>query len=151
MIICGLGVFYNFQSRYYYQIPAILIPLSAAAFLLNNLYQKSKKEHLLNTELEDMLGKINLAYQQLETEELKNKSLRDKIQRYDILAILTERLNQNLSLEETVNTLVESAYSLLGQGDSSCLLYLSEGSSDKLLSRRRGQEFIHKRKIRRYV
>ena len=48
------------------------------------------------------------------------------------LAILTERLNQNLSLEETVNTLVESAYSLLGQGDSSCLLYLSEGSSDKL-------------------
>ena len=31
-----------------------------------------------------MLGKINLAYQQLETEELKNKSLRDKIRRYDI-------------------------------------------------------------------
>lgn len=132
LIICVLGVFYNFQSRYYYQIPAILIPLSAAAFLLNNLYQKSKKEHLLNTELEDMLGKINLAYQQLETEEARNKSLRHKIRRYDILAVLIERLNQNLSLEETVNTLVESAYSLLGQGDSSCLLYLSEGSSDKL-------------------
>ena len=79
-----------------------------------------------------MLGKINLAYQQLETEEIKSKSLRHKIQSYDILAILTERLNQNLSLEETVQTLVESASSLLGQDNTSCILYLSEGSSDKL-------------------
>jgi len=132
LIICGLGVFYNFQSPFYYKIPAILIPFFLVSFLSRNLYQKSKKEHLLNTELEDMLGKINLAYQQLETEEIKSKSLRHKIQSYDILAILTERLNQNLSLEETVHTLVESASSLLGQDDTSCILYLSEGSSDKL-------------------
>lgn len=132
LCICAWGVFFNSHSPYYYQIPALLIPLAAGAFLLNNLYQKSKKERLLNTELEDMIGKTNLAYQQLETEELKNKSLREKIRRYDILAVLIERLNQNLSLEETVNTLTESAYSLLGQRDTSCLLYLSEGSSDKV-------------------
>lgn len=93
-------------------------------------HRKNKKENFLKTESEDLQGRINIAYQQLELEESRNKALRVKLKKYEALALLTEKLNQNLSTADTVKTLLEQTFLLLGQQNCLCLVYLSINSDE---------------------
>lgn len=94
--------------------------------------KKHRKENGLRAEAEDLQGRINIAYQQLELEESRNKSLRLKLKKYEALATLTEALNQNLSLEDTVKTLLDEAFALIGYEGSLCLVYLAIDSAQGL-------------------
>ena len=113
-----------------------LIYLLPPAFFLLSIFLlsaiKNKKENILNTELEDAQGRINIAYQQLELEESRSRALRHKLTRYEALALLCEKLNQNLSLAEAVAALIEQTFLLLGQENSLCLVYLVGPNSDGL-------------------
>ena len=83
----------------------------------------------MKVQAEDLQGRINIAYQQLEIEESRSRALGFKLKRYGALAILTEKLNQNLSLGDTLKTLVDEAYLLLGQKKSLCAVYLIDTST----------------------
>lgn len=113
----------------YLSIPAAAI---TAFFVL--LKKKHEKEYQLNAEMEELQGKINIIYDQLQIEESKNKALRLKLKKYDNLALLTERFNQNLSLDDALKLLAEECFQLLGQHKSACLIYLSDGTSELSLS-----------------
>lgn len=104
---------------------AILIFLSLA-------YKKNKRQYLLKSRFEDSEGRLNIAYQQLLVEESRNKALRFKLKRYDTLAELIDKLNQNLSLEDTLDTLLEESYAMLGLGEVTGIVYLSDAAANRL-------------------
>lgn len=94
---------------------------------------KNKKENSLRADLEDLQGRINIAYQQLQLEESRSRALSLKLKKYEALATLTETLNQNLSLEDTVKTLLDESLALLGGAKRSlCLVYLAINSEEGL-------------------
>ena len=82
--------------------------------------------------IEDSDGRINIAYQQLQVEESRNKALRFKLKRYDALALLTDKLNQNLSLDDTLDTLLNESYAMLGSFESVGILYLNDAATNTL-------------------
>lgn len=94
------------------------------------IQRKAKKENLLRAELEDLQGRINIAYQQLGLEESRNRALRIRLNRYEALAALIERLNQDLTTADAVKTLMEQVYILLGGEECLCLVYLSGASAE---------------------
>lgn len=115
----------------FFLITYLALPVVAfLTFLL--IYKKNKKEYFLKSDLEDLQGRINITYQQLEAQELKSKAFRFKLKRYDALAILTERLNQKLSLDDTFKMLLDESYALLGQEKNVCLAYLVDRASGNL-------------------
>lgn len=101
---------------------AIIIFLSLA-------YKKNKRQSLLKSRLEDLEGRLNIAYQQLLVEESRNKALRFKLKRYDTLAELIDKLNQNLSLDDTLDTLIEESYAMLKYADVTGIVYLSDAAA----------------------
>ena len=111
-----------------------LIALISTAFFFSLIaayliHQKNKKEHSLKSLFEDFQGRTNIAYQQLEVEELRSRSLRVKLKRYDVLGGLTERLNQNLSLHDTIAMLLDEVALLFSQGSNVCRVYLIDNDS----------------------
>lgn len=104
---------------------AILIFLSLA-------YKKNKMQSLLKSRFEDLEGRLNIAYQQLLVEESRNKALRFKLKRYDALAELIDKLNQNLPLDDTLDTLLEESYAMLGLGEVTGIVYLSDTAANTL-------------------
>ena len=121
-------------------LPYLSIPAAAFILFLGFLEQKNKKEYRLNAKTEDLQGKINILYDQLKIEESKNKALHLKLKKYDNLALLTERLNQNLSLDDALKLLTKECFQLLGQQKSTCLIYLSDSYSELSLAGSYGPE-----------
>lgn len=115
-------------------LPYLAIVVIAFILFLRFLESKNKKEYHLNAETEDLQGKINILYDQLQIEESKNKALHLKLKKYDTLALLTEKLNQNLSLDDALKLLAEGCFQLLGQQKSTCLIYLSDSSEELSLA-----------------
>jgi len=74
-------------------LPYLSIPAGAVVLFFVLLEQKNKKEQRLNSEIEDLQGRINILYDQLQIEETKNKALHLKLKKYDNLALLTEKFN----------------------------------------------------------
>lgn len=101
---------------------AILIFLSLA-------YKKNKRQSLLKSRFEDLEGRLNIAYQQLLVEESRSKALRFKLKRYDALAEFIDKLNQNLSLDDTLDTLIEESYAMLKYADLTGIVYLSDAAA----------------------
>lgn len=93
---------------------------------------KNKRESSFKANFEDLQGRTNIAYQQLEVEEERSRSLRVKLKRYDVLAALTERLNQNLSLNDTIDMLLDETALLFSQGSNVCRVYLIDNGSNSL-------------------
>jgi diguanylate cyclase (GGDEF)-like protein len=112
---------------------AHLFFLAAIAWLFfHTEHKRNKNESSLRSEAEDLQGRINIAYQQLELEESRNKASSAKLKKYEALAAFTETLNQNLSLEDTVKTLLDQSFTLLGAERSLCMLYLAIDSAQGL-------------------
>jgi diguanylate cyclase (GGDEF)-like protein len=104
---------------------AILIFLSLA-------YKKNKRQYLLKSEFEDLEGRLNIAHQQLLVEELKNEALGFKLKRYDALAGLIDKLNLNLPLNDTLDTLIKESYAMLELADLTGIVYLSDAATNTL-------------------
>src|SRR3989338_6319416 len=81
----------------------------ATLIFLSLTYKKNKRQYLLKAGFEDLEGRLNIPYQQLLVEDSKNKALRFKLKRYDALAGLIDKLNQNLSLDDTLDRLIEES------------------------------------------
>ena len=94
--------------------------------------KKNKKEYALKLRIEDSDGRINIAYQQLQVEESRNRALCFKLKRYDALALLTDKLNQNLSLDDTLDTLLNESYAMLGSFEFVGILYLNDAATNTL-------------------
>ena len=95
-------------------LPYLSIPAGPLFYFLF-LEQKIRRKQRLNSEIEDLQGRINILYDQLQIEETKNKALHLKLKKYDNLALLTEKFNQNLSLDDALKLLAEECFQLLGQ------------------------------------
>ena len=104
----------------------------AILIFLSLTYKKNKRQYLLKAGFEDLEGRLNIAYQQLLVEESKNKALRFKLKRYDALAGLIDKLNQNLSLDDTLDRLIEESYAMLGLGEATGIVYLSDAAANTL-------------------
>ena len=115
-------------------LPYLSIPVGTIVLFFVFLEQKNKKEQGLNSEIEDLQGRINILYDQLQIEETKNKALHLKLKKYDNLALLTEKFNQNLSLDDALKLLAKECFQLLGQEKSTCLIYLSDSYSELSLA-----------------
>ena len=101
----------------------------AILFFLSFAYKKNKRQYLLKSRLEDLEGRLNIAYQQLLVEESRNKALRFKLMRYDTLAGLIDKLNQNLSLDDTLDTLIGESYAMLRRVEATGIVYLSDAAT----------------------
>lgn len=95
-------------------------------------YKKNKRQCALKSRFEDSEGRLNIAYQQLLVEESRNKALRFKLKRYDALAGLIDKLNQNLPLDDTLDTLIEESYAMLGLSEVTAIVYLSDSATNTL-------------------
>ena len=104
----------------------------AILIFLSLTYKKNKRQYLLKAGFEDLEGRLNIAYQQLLVEESRNKALRFKLKRYDVLAGLIDKLNQNLSLDDTLDRLIEESYAMLGLGEATGIVYLSDAAANTL-------------------
>lgn len=58
--------------------------------------------------------------------------MRFKLKRYDALAELIDKLNQNLSLDDTLDTLLEESYAMLELGEVTGIVYLSDAAANTL-------------------
>ncbi len=61
-----------------------------------------------------------------------NSSLEEKINRYNNLKNIIEKINQDLGLEYVINTLADIVFSLVSRNKGACLLYLVDQSRQKL-------------------
>ena len=115
--------------------PSIVASLAFVSFLIavSFIQKKNKKEYSLKAELEDLQGRINIASQQLEVEESRSRALRFKLRRYDALSLFTEKLNQNLSLDDTLAMLLGQTLILLGHEKTICMVYSVDSSSGEVV------------------
>lgn len=132
VITAGLCLRAILKSKPDFILPAVLLPLGALIFAADLIFKRNKSESLEITRFEDTIEKINIAYEQLKIEEQRNGSLDSKIKNYDHLSALTEKLNQNLSLDDTISTILESLKGLFNTGKNTCLIYLIDPQSQKL-------------------
>lgn len=129
-----LSLYFGPRNNPSFLLPYLSIPAGTIVLFFVLLEQKNKKERRLNSEIEDLQGRINILYDQLQIEETKNKALHLKLKKYDNLALLTEKFNQNLSLDDALKLLAEEAFQLLGQEKSTCLIYLCDSYSELSLA-----------------
>lgn len=104
----------------------------ASLIFISLAYKKNKRQYLLKSKFEDLEGRLNIAHQQLLVEELRNKALGFKLKRYDALAGLIDKLNLNLPLNDTLDTLIKESYAMLELADLTGIVYLSDAATNTL-------------------
>jgi len=82
--------------------------------------------------LQDLEERFNTVSQNLRLEELKVSSLHSKLGKYNSLSFLIDKLNKNLTLEDTADTLNREVYAIMGYHDVSFLLYIFDQKTQGL-------------------
>lgn len=107
----------------------LAIGLAAILFYLFPLYRGlNKKQAEIVLQSQNLEEKRNLAEAEIKEEKLFIKSLREKIALYGELRVLTERLSQCLSLNDTSTALSGEVNKLFGEKDRTMILYLFHSS-----------------------
>lgn len=83
-----------------------------------------KEEKFLNLKSEDIQERMNLVAEDIKNSMVRIDSLEYKIKRYQSLKGLTEKLSENLTLDDTVELLTKEAFNLLFKKNNVCILYL---------------------------
>mgnify|MGYP001605930705 CR=1 FL=1 len=108
----------------------LAIGLAAILFYLFPLYLGlNKKQAEIVLQSQNLEEKRNLAEAEIEEEKLFIKSLREKTALYGELRVLTERLSQCLSLNDTSTALSQEVNKLFREKDRTMILYLFHPSS----------------------
>ncbi len=107
----------------------LAIGLAAILLYLFPLYLGlNKKQAEVVLQSQNLEEKRNLVEAEIKEEKLFIKSLREKIALYGELKVLTERLSQCLSINDTSTALSEEANKLFGEKDRTMILYLFHSS-----------------------
>ncbi|MBI5023894.1 MAG: sensor domain-containing diguanylate cyclase [Candidatus Omnitrophica bacterium] len=110
----------------------LAIGLAAILFYLFPLYLGlNKKQAEIVLQSQNLEEKRNLVEAEIKEEKLFIKSLREKIALYGELRVLTERLSQCLSLNDTSTALSREVNKLFGEKDRTMILYLFHSSSPR--------------------
>ena len=108
----------------------LAIGLAAILLYLFPLYLGlNKKQAEIVSQGQNLEEKRNLVEAEIKEEKLFIKSLREKIALYGELRVLTERLSQCLSLNDTSTALSGEVNKLFGEKDRTMILYLFHSSS----------------------
>ena len=108
----------------------LAIGLAAILLYLFPLYLRlNKKQAEIVLQSQNLEEKRNLAEAEIEEEKLFIKSLREKTALYGELRVLTERLSQCLSLNDTSTALSQEVNKLFREKDRTMILYLFHPSS----------------------
>ncbi len=91
-----------------------------------------KKKKVLKLREEELQEKINLLINDLNHSNALIKSLGYKIQRYDSLKGMTEKLTSSLILDDIVHFLVNETFRLLPKKGNVCILYLFDQENKEL-------------------
>lgn len=125
-------IFYSLK----YNIPSIkyfacfsFVMLIAIYFFVCGLLEKKKVLRLQEEELQE---KINLLSDDFKHSNSLIKSLNYKIQRYNSLKGMTEKLSSSLILDDIVQFLVSETFSLLYKKGNVCILYLFDQETKEL-------------------
>lgn len=133
-----------------FSLSAILIVLLPAHFRL------TKMRAAAELQLQDIRERMNLVDFSIQKEDRTIRSIQDKITDFSQLKVFTEKLSLCLTLEETTKTLSREVRRLLGDADSTVILYLFHSKTGDLgissshkgqmrvnLKAKRGDEFDH--------
>ncbi|MDP2937905.1 MAG: hypothetical protein Q8N72_01480, partial [Candidatus Omnitrophota bacterium] len=93
----------------------------------------SRRRERLSLQKEGLQEKLNILSDRKSQEQKNLTGLREKISRYNSLKVIIEELNQNLSLEFVADKLLDIASSLVAGSKGTCLLYLVDNQTQKLL------------------
>lgn len=111
----------------------LAIGLAAILLYLFPLYLGlNKKQAEIVLQSQNLEEKRNLAEVEIKEEKLFIKSLREKIALYGELRVLTERLSQCLSLNDTSTALSGEVNKLFGEKDRTLILYLFHSRTGEL-------------------
>jgi len=106
-----------------------LINILIVYYLLHRYY---KKKHELEIKIQGIQEKINILNTQ-HIQENKNKiALEEKIERYNSLKEIVEKIDQDLDLEYIGDNLTKIAFSSIANNKGTCLLYLIDNQTQKL-------------------
>ena len=131
---------YIFLPIYLTYLHCFSVKFLAALYLTNILaiFYFLKKNHTriyqLQLKNQDLQEKINILNNQ-NSHELQNKAaLQEKINRYNSLKKIIEKVNQDMNLESIADHLVSLAFSLIADNKGACLLYLLDKETQVTLS-----------------
>ncbi len=113
----------------------ILIGFSLTAILVVLLpahYRLTKMRAAAELQLQDIRERMNLVDFSIQKEDRTIRSIQDKITDFSQLKVFTEKLSLCLTLEETTKTLSREVRRLLGDKDSTVILYLFHSKTGDL-------------------
>lgn len=125
-------VFYSLKYNPVFLRHLICSCLIIATIIYFFIWDFLKKKKVIKLQEEELQEKINLLTDDVKRSESLLKSLNYKIQRYNSLKGMTEKLSGSLILDEIALFLVDETFRLLHKKGNVCILYLFDPENKEL-------------------
>jgi len=114
--------------------PIFLFLFYAANFIIISCIfrNNSAKNYAFDSLIQDNQERLNLLNVEYTKEAENNLALKEKSKRYNSLETVLEKINQSLDLDKVTDNLAGEAFSLIGNKDEICVLYLVDNQTQKL-------------------
>lgn len=91
-----------------------------------------EKKSSVVSEVQNIQEKVNITKNQIQKHKSFLSALNSKIERYNNLKILIEKISRQLELEAVTKSLLESIFSLICQNKGNCMLYLVDALNQQI-------------------
>ena len=110
-----------------------LFYLANSVIVIYLFREKSAENYSFDAHVQELQEKFNLLSVEYSKEHKKNLSLKEKYRRYNSLKSILEKINHSLDMDVMADTFASEAFSLIANKKGTCVLYLVNNQTQKLV------------------